>query len=213
MKRRPVYIKAHKRKHTKGVKSHTRMIIVQRRGIIPYNDKRIFAVMSGKDYKREYGGLMDFGHGGGLERFTVDIGKKDMVTRNINEDYEILWHTHPGDLPGTIVPSATDLRSLLKSKQQQGEIVFNRGQALAIIKTDKINKSLARMPIKKIEHYFDHKIDEAENSSIDKSGKVNEDIFLRAFTRSLSDDGFVVQRTPDNAQQIIIPIKVKEKEG
>lgn len=205
--KRRVSIRSHLRRGRR-VKHHSRNIIIKKRGIISHPHRKIFTDMSSDPIKVEYGGLIDFGKNGKIERFTADIGHPTYVDRKISEDFEVLWHSHPGGQREMILPSPTDLAALAKEKEQQAEVIFNKGNVFGIAKTKRI-KQIQNKSMRQLEDYFMKRYMTAERKAIDK-GKFNVDKYIHAFTEGLEDDGFVVFKAPANKREVTIPIRVKE---
>jgi len=116
-----------------------------RKGRISKKERKIFNYLSNPAHKKEYGGAMDFDNKGKLEQFVVTPGKASGV--EFEDDFEVLYHTHPDKYETP--PSMMDLFTLIKSKNQQAEIVFRDGTVFTVIKTKK-SKELNKLPKKEL---------------------------------------------------------------
>lgn len=157
------------------------------------SERKLFNHLSDpKNYKKEYGGHIDFSHGGKIEEIEVIPGTKYTVDL-YDDDFEVLYHTHPTSKPSP--PSIEDIMALIRSKNQQAELIFKNGEAFAIVKTPNSK------PIEKMKHKDAEKLVEAFWDPEDED-KV---------ARNLEKLGFLVHRSRKNTKPIILKgVKVKD---
>lgn len=95
--------------------------------IIGKEDRRTLDALGKRKY--EFGGGIDFDKFG-VERIEVYRGKTDEL--DLPADFEIGYHTHPS---GLVAPSATDIHSIMRSTNQQAEIIVGPQKSLLLFKT------------------------------------------------------------------------------
>jgi len=116
------------------------------KGIIRIDERKIFKQLSDpSQYKKEYGGAIDFDKKGEIETIAVIPGGAEEVW--VPSDYEVQYHTHPDW--ETSPPSMDDIESIISNDMQQAEIIFQNGRAFTIIRTSESDK-LRKLPKKEL---------------------------------------------------------------
>ena len=187
-----IIIRRHPRKTKRKltyVRRHPRRI--KKQGIMYPRDRKIFEILSSGEFKKETGGYLDFGKGktGSLEKFDVATGNVESVT--LPFDYEAVWHSHI-PFKGKIIevvgfPSEYDIVHLIKSPKIQASIIFHKGNAFSIIKTN-ISKKLNN--ISDNELLIRYKIDDEKE-----------------MIKKLKEDGFIIKKSK-KGKRLVLPIKV-----
>ena len=182
-----IIVKRHPRKtkrKTAIVRRHPRKI--KKQGIITKDQRKMFDAMASQPV--EIGGELDFGRNQKLERFTSFIGGEDYINFP-SDDWEMEHHSHPeGSYP---TPSPEDISGFLKSKGNQGMVIFSKGKAVAMIKTD---KSKDIKPFKMIKKY---------NKIYNTSENIEKDVIDK-----LKGDGFLIKTFKKGKMNI--PIRIIE---
>ena len=116
--------------------------IPKTKGRIKTSERKFFKHISNpKQYRREFGGEIDFQKDGTIEFINLYPGEGYNV--DIPDDYEVQFHTHPDK--DVSPPTPEDIMALIHNKNQQAEVVWRDGKAFIILKTSK-SKALSKLP-------------------------------------------------------------------
>lgn len=108
---------------------------------IPRMHRRVLNTMADpKKFPIEFGGGLDFGRNGQLERIEVQAGTGYHV--DLPDDFEVMYHTHPGTKSP---PSPTDIDAFLHTPRQQAELVISPDKTYVVTKTPFI-RALSGLP-------------------------------------------------------------------
>lgn len=161
-------------------------------------ERRIFKFISNPDnFRKEFGGAIDFDKKGKIENINLVPGETYNVT--ISPDYEVQYHTHPDK--DMSPPSPEDIIALLDNKNQQAELIFRNGEGFLILKSRKA-KALSKLPATQL---YDV-LDKAFNSSIEAKDWENE------YKKELEKLGFIVYINKNQKRPFNINIKPMEPE-
>jgi len=181
-----------------------RKVVLVNRGVkkrvrISPKDRKIFNLLSNsKLYNIEHGGGIDYDKKGKIERIQVIKGKKFAV--DLDEDYEVLYHTHIAD--SYSVPSPEDILEFARNRKQQVELVFNNGNTYTVVKTPKV-RALSKLPATQLYTQLDKVF-----TSLQK--KPN---FDKEWVSYLTNKGFKVTKNNSPKKPLLINIKPIEPKG
>jgi len=185
-------------KHTKLVRKHPTINKELRQHLNYYS----------KNKPREFGGALDFNKKGNLERYTVNVGRKEEIpeTKKLNQDldYESTWHTHPTGKEYLLAPSNEDIRTLMQSRGSKASLILQNNKAIVIIKTPEAKKWY-----KKNKKNLSQAIDQIDKQ-VEKSikGKESKNLTEKKFLQKLKNEGFKIVKSDKGA--ITLPIKTYE---
>ncbi len=190
----------------KNVSSHKRRVLRKKRVILKKKYAKLIGRVSGKEFKNEHGGLIDFNLNGDLDRFTTEVGAEETVDV---PDFEVNYHTHPPGNNSSILPSAEDITSLVNSKNIQSEIIFkDGGQSLSINKNSK-TKKYERMSNKEVLKHFE-KLDEKAEILAGNNPKTFKNNFAKEWKKILAEEGIKISKINRKNQSIKLPINPVE---
>jgi hypothetical protein len=177
---KPMLINKHVRKAKKSV-------------VLKPTDRRIFNYLGSPNFKKEYGGGIDFDKKGKIEYISLVPGDYDEIMIP-EEDFEALFHTHPPTPGFTHPPSPEDIHGFLGNKQQQAELIINGDTTFIVLKSKKISK-----PTDSLFKKLDSKYEELRGVSPDWIKKWHDFVELETGLKIL------VNKNPES--RLVVPVE------